>query len=127
MLTIESEAEKMDERERKVATLATKQTINELVPDGAPDLAFLDNPSLLGLVAQTLKPYGFLLLNGEPSTEAVPGLSLISQKTLPDKTLSFFRKVMGPLTAFRIAPKIGLYLNLSTNFQYRPIRKPSKQ
>ena len=93
MITVESEALRMDESEKKVAALITKPTISELIPDGAPDLAFLDDPSLLGLVAQTLKPYGFLLLHGESTTETAPGLSLISQKTLPNKTLSLFRKV----------------------------------
>ena len=102
MLTVESEAEKLDESEKKIATLTTKQTMDELVPDGAPDLAFLDEPSLMAPVAQTLKPRGFLLLQSETAGEqAVPGLSLVSQKTLPNKTLSLFRKVHTPQQPFQ--------------------------
>ena len=101
MLTVESEAEKMDESEKKVATLTTKPTTDKLVPDGSPDLAFLDEPSLLAPVAQALKPRGFLLLQSDTAVEvAIPGLSLVSQKTLPNKTLSLFRKVRTPQQAF---------------------------
>ena len=97
MLTIESEAEKMNESEKKVANLTTKPTTDKLVPDGASDLAFLDEPSLMAPMAQALKSRGFLLLQSETAGEqAVPGLSLVSQKTLPTKTLSLFRKVHSP-------------------------------
>ena len=97
MLTIATEAEKMEEGEKKVASLVIKETKDELVPDDPADLAFLDEPSLVPALAGKLKPQGFLLLHTESSAsgeqQQVPGLSLISQKNLPHKTMSLFRKV----------------------------------
>ena len=96
MLTIATEAEKMEESEKKVASLGVKETRDELVPDDQVDFALLDDPSLLPALVGKLKPQGFLLLHTESSEseeqQQVPGLSLISQKQLQHKTMSLFRK-----------------------------------
>ena len=94
MLTLSSEAEKMEDMEKRVATLATKEQPDQLVPEIASDLVFLDNTNLIASVAETLKPAGFLLLHAEGALPAeTPGLDLISSKTLADKTMTLYRKV----------------------------------
>ena len=95
MLTLASEAEKMDDKEKQIASLATKETPQELVPEIPGDLVFLDNAQLMASVAETLKPAGFLLLHTEGSIPSeTPGLDLISTKTLADKTMALYRKVI---------------------------------
>ena len=96
MLTLASEAEKMDDKEKQIASLATKEQPEELVPEIPGDLVFLDNAQLMASVAETLKPAGFLLLHTEGSSipTETPGLDLISTKALADKTMALYRKVI---------------------------------
>ena len=95
MLTLESEAEKMEDNDKQIATLITKELQEELVPEVAADLVFLDEPSILTSVSETLKPSGFLLVHSEqPELDTVPGVSVISRKTLANKTLTLLRKVV---------------------------------
>ena len=94
MLTLGSEAEQMEEKDRQLAQLSLKETKEQLVPEIAGDLVFLDDVNLLNSVAETVKPAGFLLLHSQDAIpEQVPGLAVVSQKTLPNKSLTLFRKV----------------------------------
>ena len=97
MLTLKTEAEQMSDGEKKDGTLLEKETIQELVPEIASDLAFVDTVELMGAVAGTLKPSGFLLVH---STETLPedttvlGLVPVCMKSLADKMLALYRKVI---------------------------------
>ena len=94
MMTLTSEAEKMDETEKNVATLAAKETKDQLVPEQMADLVFIDDMSLLNEVATKLKPAGFLLLHSSESMAAeTAGWAIVSKKILLDKTVTLFRKV----------------------------------
>ena len=93
MLTLASEAEKMEDKDKQIAPMSLKETKEQLVPEIAGDMVFLDDVNLLNSVAETIKPTGFLLLHSQdPLPEQVPGLALVSQKTLPNKTVTLFRK-----------------------------------
>ena len=94
MMTLASEAEKMDDKEKKVATLVAKEEKDQLIPDIASDLVFLDNPALLSGMVPRLKPAGFLLVHSkEPVPESVEEMAVVSKKTLDDKTVTLLRKV----------------------------------
>ena len=94
MLTTVSEAEEMEDKTKEIASLATKEQPEELVPEIPADLIFLDSTNLIASVAETLKPAGFLLLHAESEPPAeTPGLDLIASKILADKTMALYRKV----------------------------------
>ena len=95
MITLATEAEKMDDKEKKIATLVTKEEKEQLVPEMLSDLVFLDDVTLLREVATKLKPSGFLLVHAsEPVSEEQEGLAMISKKVLGDKTMTLFRQVI---------------------------------
>ena len=96
MLTLVTEAEQMTDVEKKDGTLSTKETAQDLVPEVASDLAFVDTVKLIGAVAGTLKPSGFLLVHSKetlPEDTTVLGLVPVCTKSLVDKTLALYRKV----------------------------------
>ena len=95
MLTLVSEAQKMEDEVKQSATLLTlKETKEQLVTEIAGNLVFLDDVDLLNSVAETMKTPGFLLVHSQETIpEQVPGLALVSRKTLPNMTLALFRKV----------------------------------
>ena len=94
MMTLASEAEKMDDKEKKVATLVTREDKDQLIPDIAADLVFLDDPALMTALVSRLKPAGFLLVHSkEQMPENVEDMAIVSKKTLEDKTVTLLRKV----------------------------------
>ena len=94
MMTLASEAEKMDENEKKVAPLVTKELKEQLVPEMVADLVFIDDVTLLNQVSAKLKPAGFVLAHSSSHVpEVIEGLAVVSKKILEEKTLTLFRKV----------------------------------
>ena len=94
MITLASEAERMEDKEKKAANLVTKEEKDQLVPETAVDLVFLDDTSLLTAAAPKLRPGGFLLLHSrEPVPEKIVDMTVISKKILADKTITLLRKV----------------------------------
>ena len=70
MITVASEAEKMDVKEKPAGVLSAKEEREQLAPDIPADLVFLDDVTLLSGVIPKLKSAGFLLVH---SREPVPG------------------------------------------------------
>ena len=94
MMTLTSEAEKIDEKEKTIAALIVKDEKDQLVPEMMADLVFIDDNTLLNAVAEKLKPAGFLLLHSTAPYEAeIEGLTAVSQKISQDRTMTLFRKV----------------------------------
>ena len=93
MLTLTSVAEGLDDKFKEIGRLQVKDRPEQLVPEVAADLLFLDDPNLLNSVAETVKPGGFLLFHSQTAVpDQIPCLTLVSRKTLPNMTLALFRK-----------------------------------
>ena len=95
MMTLASEAELMDDKVKQLGTLTTKENVEQLVPEVSGDLVFLDDMSLLGGVANSLKNQGFVLTSTDCSTEvlAPEGLAVIAKKQFGEQSYILFRKV----------------------------------
>ena len=94
MVTLAAEAQKMDDKENKAGALVAKEGREQLIPEIAADLVFLDDVTLLSGVIPTLKPASFMLVHSsEPIPEKIENMAVVSKKMLADKTVTLLRKV----------------------------------
>ena len=111
MVTLATEAEKLDDKEKKAGALVAKEGREQLIPEVAADLVFLDDVTLLSGVIPTLKPAGFILVHSnEPVPEKIENMAVISKKMLTDKTITLLRKVGIINSVVRCRLSMRLYL-----------------